>query len=423
MTEQNAIDWARLSGPLAGDTPFTLGAREARIAIALEGAGPATVVSIAGGNVAVGRAQGGAPDIRLTASPAAWSAFASPAPAVGYQTINGMLRAGHLAAGGDLLQLARHLLLIESVLARVRPATAAAASPPPVGTPRLEGIIGRYLHLDIAGRPHRVYFEEAGPADGIPLLCLHTAGSDGRQYRGILNHAGITRRWRVIAFDLPRHGKSSPPAGFEREVYSLTTGLYVETVMAVCAALKLDRPAVMGCSIGGRAVLHLALRHPRSFRAAIGLQSALAPEPGAMPIMRDLGVIARPDVHGGMASAGNVDCLIAPQSPRADRYETLWHYAQSAPGVFAGDLQYYAVNGNMTAAEAAPLKGGACPVYLLTGEYDLSATPARTAELAQVIEPAHFEVMKGLGHFPMSESPDAFCRYLEPVLARIAARA
>ena len=52
---------------------------------------------------------------------------------------------------------------------------------------KFEPIIGRYMHLDLFGRPHRIYVEEAG--EGTPLLCLHTAGSDGRQYRGLMNDA------------------------------------------------------------------------------------------------------------------------------------------------------------------------------------------------------------------------------------------
>jgi pimeloyl-ACP methyl ester carboxylesterase len=72
---------------------------------------------------------------------------------------------------------------------------------------KLEPIVGRYLHYG----KHRLYFEEAG--SGIPLVCLHTAGSDGRQYRGVLNDSSITAKYRVIAFDMPWHGKSSPPEG------------------------------------------------------------------------------------------------------------------------------------------------------------------------------------------------------------------
>ena len=65
---------------------------------------------------------------------------------------------------------------------------------------KLEPIVGRYAHIELEGREHRVYFEEAG--EGVPLLCLHTAGSDGRQYRAVLNDAEITRGYRVIAFDM-----------------------------------------------------------------------------------------------------------------------------------------------------------------------------------------------------------------------------
>src|SRR6202000_2419516 len=49
---------------------------------------------------------------------------------------------------------------------------------------RIEPIVGRYVHVDIAGVMHRIYFEENG--SGIPLVCLHTAGSDNRQWRHLL---------------------------------------------------------------------------------------------------------------------------------------------------------------------------------------------------------------------------------------------
>ena len=49
--------------------------------------------------------------------------------------------------------------------------------------------------------------------------------------------------------------------------YRLTTDLYVQTIMAFCRAMALERPVVMGCSMGGRVVLHLALKHAIDFRA------------------------------------------------------------------------------------------------------------------------------------------------------------
>jgi pimeloyl-ACP methyl ester carboxylesterase len=352
----------------------------------------------------------------LAASADTWAKFAAAVPPVGYQSLVGMVRMGTLRIEGDVLAFGRNMMFLEQLFAGLRP-EAAAEAPARVGTPTIEPIVGRYLRLDFNGRPHRLYFEEAG--QGIPLVCLHTAGSDGRQYRALLNDPDITKRFRVIAFDLPWHGKSSPPPGFERESYQLTTDLYVDTVMAVCRALDLDKPAVIGCSIGGRAVLHLALRHGDYFRAAIGLQSATHADPGADTRLRDLRLLHRPDVHEQEAAAGSVACLIAPTSPSVDAWETLWHYMQGGPGVFLGDLHYYFTDGDLRSGLLDKLDTKRCPLHLLTGEYDLSATPELTAELARLVKATSFQVMEGMGHFPMSENPAQFRKYLLPVLERI----
>ena len=52
-----------------------------------------------------------------------------------------------------------------------------------------EPISGQYGKFEIDGISHRIYWEESG--QGIPLVCLHTAGSDGRQYRALLNDKKI----------------------------------------------------------------------------------------------------------------------------------------------------------------------------------------------------------------------------------------
>jgi pimeloyl-ACP methyl ester carboxylesterase len=272
-------------------------------------------------------------------------------------------------------------------------------------------IVGRYVHVVIDGRAYRIYFEEAG--QGIPLVCLHTAGADGRQFRHMMTDAAITKDFRVIAFDLPWHGKSEPPPGWQRDEYRLTRDGYSAVIRAVCAALELDRPVVLGCSIGGRIVLDLAIRHAAEFRALIGLESADYQEP-----WYDTDWLHRPDVHGGEVCAGLVSGLIAPHSPEVSRWETLWHYMQSGPGVFKGDLYFYRVDGDLR-DEVAGIDTSLCPLFLLTGEYDFSCTPADTKRTASSIPGAEVVVMKELGHFPMSENPAQFRGYILPVLDRI----
>jgi pimeloyl-ACP methyl ester carboxylesterase len=277
-----------------------------------------------------------------------------------------------------------------------------------------DAVVGRYVTLEIAGRSHRIYFEEAG--SGIPLLCLHTAGADSRQWRGLLNDAELTAKYRVIAFDMPRHGKSSPPDGWslDEDDYALTSDLYLETILAVSDALGLERPLVTGCSIGGRIVLHLALRHADRVGGVIGLQSGAHVDP-----YYDMEWLNRPDVHGGMVCAGIVSGLIGPSAPAVDRWETLWHYMQSGPGIFKGDLHFYKEEGDLREL-ASSIDTDACPVFLLSGEYDYSATPDDTRWVAAAIGTDEVTIMPGLGHFPMSEDPESFLVQFRPVLERAA---
>ena len=98
----------------------------------------------------------------------------------------------------------------------------------------------------------------------------------------------------------------------------------------------------MGCSIGGRIVLNLAIDHAAEFRALIGLEAADFQAP-----WYDTSWLNRPDVHGGEVCAALVSGLIAPQSPASSRAETLWAYKQGGPGVFKGDLYFYRVDGDL----------------------------------------------------------------------------
>ena len=231
-----------------------------------------------------------------------------------------------------------------------------------------------------------------------------------------MNDARVTARHRVIAFDMPWHGKSSPPAGWHDEEYQLTSAQYTTMILTIMSALELDKPIVMGCSIGGRIALHLAVEHAREFRAIIGLQSSAYVEP-----YYDTSWLHRPDVHGGEVAAGYVSGLMAPQSPEAERWETLWHYMQGGPGVFKGDLHFYKIEGDIR-ERISRIDTTIAPLYLLTGEYDYSASPQHTREAADRIPGAKVVILKELGHFPMSENPALFLRYLQPVLDEIEER-
>lgn len=276
---------------------------------------------------------------------------------------------------------------------------------------KFDPIAGRYVYVECHGVTHRTYYEQSGDS-GIPLVCLHTAGSDGRQWRHLLCDSDITRDYRVIAFDLPRHGKSNPPAEFfkEEEEYKMTGKFYCDFIVAFCHALELDKPVVIGSSMGGNVCLPLALYHDGEFRALIGLQGHDY-TPGW-----NTDILHHPHIHPENYASFCYG-LMAPQSPEENRWETWWHYAQGGPGVFKGDLYFYSVDHDFR--ELTHKISGNTPLFFLTGEYDYICTPQLAEKTTLKVKNAEHITMHDIGHFPMSEAPEAFKKYLMPVLGKI----
>ena len=275
----------------------------------------------------------------------------------------------------------------------------------------IDPIIGRYLTLEVEGRSYRLYFEEAG--QGIPLLCLHTAGADSRQYRHLMTDTAVTDRFRVIAFDLPYHGRSNPPDRWWLEKYRLTTKSYIAFIRAVWHALELDRPVVVGCSMGGAIVLKLAVDFQRELRGIVGLESS-AFAPG-----RYNEFLHHPAIHGGELAASYTYGLNAPGSPEVSRRENWWYYSQSGPGVYQGDVHFYS-NEWDGREDIKRIDTNRCKVALLTGEYDYSCTPEMSEAVAAAIPGSRLTIMKGMGHFPMVENYPEFRAYLLKALDHVA---
>jgi len=274
--------------------------------------------------------------------------------------------------------------------------------------------VGRYVHLDLNGFDHRIYFEEAG--EGIPVLMQHTAGCHGSQWRHLFEMPEITSRFRLIAYDLPCHGKSIPPV--EKDWWEQTYNLEGEFLRSIpvklAEVLQLDEPIFMGCSVGGLLALDLALRHPDVFRAVISVEGALSIG-GSLEALGDLW---HPQISNEY-KARLMDGLMSPTSPKAYRKETSFVYASGWPPAFIGDLYYYVKDYDLS-DQAHEIDTNQVGVHILSGEYDYSGKSELGKAASDAIKGSTWAEMKGVGHFPMSENPEAFKRYLLPILDRIA---
>ncbi len=287
---------------------------------------------------------------------------------------------------------------------------------------RHEDLIGRYMYITYKDIEYRVYYEEAG--QGIPIILGHTAGSDGREYRAMMNDPDVTKNFHLVAFDLPYHGKSLPPYGHKwwAEKYTTDTQFMMDWSNMVADALELKDPIYMGMSMGGHLAIDLALYYPDKYRATIGIEGALRTddEYTACGLEQvdwefDHPMISRNELGAAML------LNMSPTAPEENVKEVQWTYMQGGPGIFAGDLYYYNEDHNVTPEQAASIDTSKCMLYLLTGEYDPNTSPADTQKVADLVKGSYFRAMKGLGHFPVVENYPEFKKYLMPILDDILA--
>lgn len=356
-------------------------------------------------------------DFTISAPTEVWDAFLEPLPRAPYHHLFGLwARVPSFSLDGNREVLIQHAAFFNGLMRIARAAwnggeTAVEAPPARPRAPR-EAVRPSFAHMRLGGESCRLYVEEAG--QGPELLLLHTAGSDSRQFHHLLNDERLTSQWKLVAFDLPGHGKSLPPAAwFDRE-YRLTNASYVEHVLSFVEQMGLRRPVVLGCSMAGALCLSLAEEHPDRFAGVIACEAADR-VPGRLHHW-----LRHPRVDSAEFGPEWIDGLISPYSPDLYRKEILWQYSQAGAGVFFGDVAFY--SGEFRLSNPGAIDTRKCPVYMLTGEYDYSCTPEMSRQTAERIPGARFQEMKRIGHFPMAENPEGFLQYLTPILDELRSR-
>jgi pimeloyl-ACP methyl ester carboxylesterase len=407
-----------LVGLCGGDGEFRLAARHWTGGLRFTIGDRAVVMRLIGGAPTPGDFDpASAGMIGLTGPEPAWEGLLAAKPPRFCNDISLLIAGGQIALEADPVFFAQYYPAVMRAVELLRPAGPAADLPiEPAGQAApFDSPVGRYVHLDLEGQDHRVYFEEAGA--GIPVLLQHTAGCHGSQWRHLLECSAITDHFRLIAYDLPFHGKSLPPVGpkWWAQDYRLTGAFLRSVPVALARTLGLDRPVFMGCSVGGMLALDLARHHPALFRAVISLEGGLKIEQD----MQALSALWHPQV-GNEYKARLMNALMSPTSPEAYRKETSQVYASGWPPSFLGDLFYYMVDYDLR-QEAGRIDTRQVAVHILSGEYDASGTMEHGQAAHAAIAGSTWTAMSDVGHFPMSENPQAFIGYLLPILEQIRA--
>ena len=243
-----------------------------------------------------------------------------------------------------------------------------------------------------AGRSAYVGTGSGRAGDDAPaVLFIHGAGMDHTVWALPARHFA-RKGWRVLAVDLPGHGRSEGPPLDSIEAMS-------GFLASLLDASGVTTAAVAGHSMGSLVAWELARTRPNACRA-LALLGTSAPMPVTAPLLN-----AAADDHQAAVDMTNLWSHSPAGRLAASGNPGVWQLGagarlleRAAPGVLHADLA--ACNSYRASGEVA------CPTTVIVGEAD-AMTPAKAGlAVAAQLAAANIVRLPGCGHAMLSERPN-----------------
>lgn len=266
-----------------------------------------------------------------------------------------------------------------------------------------------------------VHYVESGPAEAPPVLLIHGLGGQLQHYTYALAPL-LARDFRVIAIDRPGSGWSERD-GADKAALPEQARMIAEFLQA----RGIERPTVVGHSLGGAVALALALDHPDRVGPLALLCPLSHPLGTIQPVFRGLDVGA-PWLRKLLGAT-----IAAPMAERmADRTLAAVFAPEAAPADFvtrggaALGLRpkgYVGASEDLTAAgpSIGPMvkrypdlqaKGG-----ILYGADDALLSPAAHGEALAAVTPLTLETLPGRGHMIPITAPEDCAAFIRRMAA------
>ncbi|HEX2129432.1 MAG TPA: alpha/beta fold hydrolase [Solirubrobacterales bacterium] len=248
----------------------------------------------------------------------------------------------------------------------------------------------------------------------------------------LLIHAGIADRtmwdpqWRtwnedftLIRYDQRGFGESDDPEA----AYSLH-----EDALAVLDAVGIERVAVIGASMGGRAALDLALEAPDRVHAIITVAATPSGWEHDAELLARFEAVDAAYERGGVDAANEVELAMWVEGPYRSRGEVdpavRGHVARINRAALAREEGRERAGANPEPSEPAVpavdrLAEVGVPTLVVTGEFDQPSVNAGAAAIANGVAGARAVTIAGAAHLPSLERPEAFDREARKLLAAL----
>ena len=255
------------------------------------------------------------------------------------------------------------------------------------------------------------FIREAG--QGFPLMLLHGLGASSFSWRD--NIGPLSRHYRILAPDLPAHGRTPALAGLDFRLKTLTREL-----LHLLDDRGVSRTVLTGNSLGGSLALLLAHEHPERFPALVLLAPAVTRLPWLFYPLR------LPVLGAGLA------VLLGPWTARAALHISYYRRDLITPEVIRGYTPTFRTMANrlglrrlIGAIDPMPLTQAAGllrqlrqPVCLIWGEQDRILPLDQAFWLREHLPRVELHVLPDVGHAPQEEAPEQVNEIIIAFLAR-----
>jgi pimeloyl-ACP methyl ester carboxylesterase len=242
--------------------------------------------------------------------------------------------------------------------------------------------------------------------EGLTLVFCHGFTTTSEFWREQMDAFSATHR--VVAVNLPGHGRSPHPEGRD-----YTIDAFVDDLDLVFHELQIDRAVLVGLSMGGTVAQQFALRFPQRLDALVLVG---ATPHGLGPDVDVDNVIGAIDEFGVEKASQNVieRSFAAAASPQ------LLAFAKQEV-IQTPEFVARAAIASLNRADSRKTLGHIkLPTLVVCGAQDRITPPSQSQALAAGIKGSTLVFIDDAAHFPMLEQPEKFNSVLRNFVDRIA---
>lgn len=257
--------------------------------------------------------------------------------------------------------------------------------------------------------------------DGVPIVLTHGNPDWSFLNRNIIK--GMSKKARVIAYDLPGFGFSDTP-----EEFGFTPKEHSEWLESlIFDHLKLDKFILVVQDWGGPTGLHVATNHPDSILGVV-ISNTWVWKPEES--LRDFSILmSTPEMQqkiidlnffAGILMPSNINIVSANNKAITDAYAHAFSTPEARRGTAIFPQQIIGAEDWVQNIEGRLNSLAGKPVHLIFGMKDKAlATKNNLDRWRKHFPEADVLLLQNAGHFTQEDSPDSFCYMLSKILKQI----